>query len=261
MFTILWMKAAITSGLLPRQVSNTSTISWTACPDSSSTQRGFLEVPLDYSDNNNNATVAIFLRKYPAKVSEDQRLGSLITNPGGPGGSGSFCIATSGEEISMLVNEKYDIIGFDPRGVNLTGPPTSCHDVEANFLYREHQLALHGPAFPHTGGVAEKRHIAKYAAIRASHNAACVQNGNREMLCNSGTVAVVRDMERIVHALGEDGLNFLGYSYSTILGATFAALRPNLIKRMALDGVSDSESYVNDVLQWGRSGMQDMHKV
>ncbi|CAE6463603.1 unnamed protein product [Rhizoctonia solani] len=274
MFTTSWMKAAIASGLLlpmsraayplpvnSRQVSNTSTISWTACPDSSSTQCAFLEVPLDYSNPGSNATVSIFLRKYPAKVPEDQRLGSLLTNPGGPGGSGSSWIATSGEEISILVNGRYDIIGFDPRAVNLTGPPTSCHSAEAKFLQREYQLALHGPPFPHTGGVAEKRHVAKYATIQASHNAACVQSGNHEMLRNSGTVAVVKDMERIVHALGEDGLNFLGYSYGTILGATFAALRPDLVKRMVLDGVSDSESYFNDVLEWGRSGMQDTHKT
>ena len=64
-----------------------------------------------------------------------------------------------------------------------------------------------------------------------------------------------------VQALGEDGLNFLGYSYGTILGATFAAIRPNLVKRMVLDGVSDAEAYFNDVLQWGRSGMRDTHKA
>jgi pimeloyl-ACP methyl ester carboxylesterase len=81
------------------------------------------------------------------------------------------------------------------------------------------------------------------------------------MLRNSGTVAVVKDMERIVEALGEDGLNYLGYSYGSILGATFAAMRPNLVKRMVLDGVSDAEAYYNDILEWGRVGIQDTHKV
>ncbi|KDN37692.1 hypothetical protein RSAG8_09960, partial [Rhizoctonia solani AG-8 WAC10335] len=81
------------------------------------------------------------------------------------------------------------------------------------------------------------------------------------MLRNSGTVAVAKDMEQIMRTLGEDKLNHLGYSYGTILGATFAAIRPDLVKRMVLDGVSDSESYFNDILQFGRDGMQDTHKV
>ncbi|CAE6413722.1 unnamed protein product [Rhizoctonia solani] len=81
------------------------------------------------------------------------------------------------------------------------------------------------------------------------------------MLRNSGTVAVAKDMERIVQVLGEDGLNYLGYSYGTVLGATFAAIRPNLVKRMVLDGVYDGEAYYNDVLQWGRSALQNMNKT
>ena len=51
------------------------------------------------------------------------------------------------------------------------------------------------------------------------------------------------------------------FSYGTILGATFAAMRPDLVRRMVLDGVGDSESYFNDVLQWGKDGMAETHKV
>ncbi|CAE6472918.1 unnamed protein product [Rhizoctonia solani] len=266
---LTWRKAVGLSGLMilpthgalihTRQP-NTNTISWSPCPDSDSTQCAF-DVPLDYTNPNSNTTVSIFLRKYPATAPEDQRLGSLLTNPGGPGGSGSQWIAEAGEELSTLVDGKYDIIGFDPRAVNLTGPPTACHDAEAKFVHREYQLLMQGPPIPHIGGAGETAHVAKLAAIQAGHNAACEQNGNQEMLRNSGTVAVAKDMEQIVRALGEDGLNYLGYSYGTVLGATFAAIRPDLVKRMVLDGVSDSESYFNDIKQWGRDGMQDTHKV
>ncbi|KAJ1301776.1 hypothetical protein OPQ81_009005 [Rhizoctonia solani] len=162
-----------------------------------------------------------------------------------------------GKEISELMDGRYDVIGFDPRAVNLTGPSTACHDTEAKYVYQTYQETLQGAPFPRH----EESHVTKLAAIQATQNAACQQNGNHEMLRNSGTVAVVKDMEQIVQALGEDGLNYLGYSYGTILGATFAALKPNLVKRMVLDGVSDSESYFNDVLQWGRDGMQDTHKT
>ncbi|EUC55458.1 alpha/beta hydrolase fold protein [Rhizoctonia solani AG-3 Rhs1AP] len=244
-----------------RQTSNTSAILWTTCPDVSSTQCTFFDVPMDYTNPDNNSTVSIFLRKYPCTVPTEQRLGSILFNPGGPGGSGSGVIAVLGEAISTMVDGRYDIIGFDPRAVNLTGPSTACHDVELKFAERAHQLHTQGVPLPHVGGLGEIAHVARLSAIQSSHHAACVQNGNYDMLRNSGTVAVVKDMERIVGALGEDGLNFIGYSYGSILGTTFAAMRPNLVKRMVLDGIYDSESYFNDALEWGRSGIQDSHKT
>ncbi|KAG8730958.1 hypothetical protein FRC10_002155 [Ceratobasidium sp. 414] len=81
------------------------------------------------------------------------------------------------------------------------------------------------------------------------------------MLESVGTAFVVQDMARIVEALGEDGLNYWGYSYGTILGATFAAMRPDLVKRMVLDSVSNAESYYNDILQWGKDSMDETHKT
>ncbi|CAE7222795.1 unnamed protein product [Rhizoctonia solani] len=268
----MWTRAAISSlvasnigltyalGMHPRQTSN-NTISWFTCPDVNSTQCAFLDVPMDYTNPNSGSKVSIFLRKYPATASVDQRLGSLLINPGGPGGSGSATVGEIGDQISVMLDGRYDIIGFDPRAVNLTGPSTACHDVEYKFASRAYQVNMQGAPFPHIGGSGETDHVAKLAAIQYSHHAACVENGNHEMLKNSGTVAVAKDMEKIVEALGEDGLNYLGYSYGTILGATFAALRPNLVKRMVLDGVSDTEAYFNDVLEWGRSGIQDTPKT
>ncbi|KAB5588106.1 Hydrolase [Ceratobasidium theobromae] len=238
-----------------------SKISWSPCPDSNTTQCALLDVPMDYSDPSNNQTVSIFLRKFPATVPESQRLGSILTNPGGPGGSGSSFVAAGGQDVSIVVDGRYDIIGFDPRGVNLTGPPTACFNVETKFLQRDYQTYLHGAPFPHIGGTGETDHVTKLAAIQAGHSAACEQNGNQDMLTSVGTVAVAKDMAKIVEALGEDGLNYWGYSYGTILGATFAAIRPDLVKRMLLDGVSNSDSYFNDILQWGRDGMVDTHKT
>ncbi|CAE7175295.1 unnamed protein product [Rhizoctonia solani] len=240
-------KAAYTPVIHSRQTSNTSTISWAACPDDNSTQCAFFDVPMDYTSPNSTSTVSIFLRKYSATAPVEQQLGSILVNPGGPGGSGSAAVAVLGPRLSTMVDGRYDIIG----AVNLTGPPTACHDTE----YKQ------GAPFPHVGGAAETAHVAKLSAIQSSHRAACIENGNYEMLRNSGTVAVVKDMERIVEALGEDGLNYLGYSYGTILGATFAAMRPNLVKRMVLDGVSDAEAYFDGVLEWGRKGIQETPKT
>ncbi|KAG8736480.1 hypothetical protein FRC10_009289 [Ceratobasidium sp. 414] len=201
-----------------------SGISWFSCPDSNKTQCAFFDVPRDYSDQAENYTVSIFLRKLPANVSEEDRLGTILTNPGaglhiGPGVSGTAWIEMAGEELSTIVEGRYDIIGFDPRLVKTIN------------------------------------------ALFAGHSAACVKNGNHKMLEASGTTFVVQDMERIVEALGEDGINYWGYSYGTILGATFAAMRPDLVKRMILDGVSNAESYFNDVWQWGRDGMAETYKT
>ncbi|CAE7104435.1 unnamed protein product [Rhizoctonia solani] len=241
-----------------RQVAN---ITWFPCPDSDSTQCAFYEVPMDYTDSSNGDNVSIFMRKFPASVPSDQRLGSILVNPGGPGGSGTQWVAAAGQSMSVIIEGKYDLIGFDPRGINLTGPSTSCFDTESKFLAREYQLRILGAPFPHIGGAAERSHVAEIVALQSGQGAACAQNGNHKMLRSVGTVAVAKDMARIAEALGEGGLNYWGYSYGTILGSTFAALFPDLVNRMVLDGVSNAESYYNDVLQWGRDGMVDGHKV
>ncbi|KAF8745417.1 alpha beta-hydrolase, partial [Rhizoctonia solani] len=240
--TISAVKATYTPSIHSRQSSNASTISWSACPDSSNTQCAIFEVPMDYTNPENGKTVSIFMRRYAATAPEDQRLGSILVNPGGPGGSGTAYLAIRGEDISIMVDGRYDIISFDPRGVNLTGPPTACYDTEYKFAQKMYQLNAQEAPFPHIGGAGEIAHVAKLSAIQSSHPKACTENGNHDMLTNSGTVAVAKDMERIVQALGEDGLNFLGYSYGSILGATFAAMRPHLVKRMVLDGISDAET-------------------
>ncbi|CAE6480547.1 unnamed protein product [Rhizoctonia solani] len=255
------VESAQTYDIHSRQASSAATISWTTCPDVNWTQCAFLEVPMDYTNPNNNSTVSIFLRNYPATVPADQRLGSILFNPGGPGGSGSGTIANIGDYLSKMVDGRYDIIGFDPRAVNLTGPSTACHDVELKFLERVYDLHMQGVPPSHLSGVGELVHVAKLSAIQSSQNVACIRNGNHEMLRNSGTVAVAKDMERIVQALGEDGLNFMGWSYGTVLGATFAAIRPNLVKRMVLDGVWDAELYFTDTLEWGRSWIKDTPKT
>ncbi|QRV97374.1 alpha/beta hydrolase family protein [Ceratobasidium sp. AG-Ba] len=243
---------------VPRQG---STISWSPCPDNDSTQCAFLDVPRDYANQVEGDTVSIFMRKYPANVSDENRLGSILVNPGGPGGSGSGTVASDGEYFSTIVQGKYDIIGFDPRGVNLTGPWTACFDVEAKPLLLDYQETNQGVPYPHSSLDNDRAVVKRLRAIQAGSNAACVEKGNKKILESVGTAFVVQDMAQIVEALGEDGLNYLGFSYGTILGATFAAMRPDLVNRMVLDGVSNAESYFNDVWQWGRDGMAETYKT
>ncbi|CAE6473049.1 unnamed protein product [Rhizoctonia solani] len=245
-----------------------SGIAWWPCPDIPTTQCAYLDVPRDYALPKD--TVSLFMRKVPASVARKDYLGSILINPGGPGGSGSAMAVKWGPKLSEIVQGRYDIIGFDPRGVNMTLPKLGCHENEAqavHSLYKENLLGLPYDARGSDSLPAETRdrmELAYLKRLNAAFNAtslACLENGNKPMLESVSTAYVVQDMERIVDALGEDGLNFWGFSYGTILGSTFAAMRPHLVKRMVLDGVSNAASYHKDIYQWGLDGLTDNQKV
>ncbi|KDN33708.1 hypothetical protein RSAG8_13204, partial [Rhizoctonia solani AG-8 WAC10335] len=217
-----------------------------------------------------NDTVSLFMRKVPATVPRNEYLGSILINPGGPGGSGSAMAATWGPKFSAIVDGRYDIIGFDPRGVNMTIPTLGCYQNEAQAVHSIYKETLLGVPYDARGpdsipaGTRARMEHAYLKRLNASFTAtslACLENGNRPMLESVSTAFVVQDMERIVDALGEDGLNFWGFSYGTILGSTFAAMRPHLVKRMVLDGVSNAESYHKDMYQWGIDGLTDNQKT
>ncbi|QRW13221.1 alpha/beta hydrolase family protein [Ceratobasidium sp. AG-Ba] len=255
------LSASANQGVLTSAQHRGSNISWFDCPDHDKTLCAFFDVPRNYSNLSNTDTVSIFIRRLPARVPVEERLGSILVNPGGPGGSGGNFVAFAGEWLSTLVDGKYDILGFDPRGTNLTGPWTTCFKSEAEPM--RVQLQLESLGVPYRGlDFAQDRALVKdISALQATHNAACLKNGNRKMLESTGTVSVVRDIVRIVEALGEDGINYWGCSYGTVLGATLAAMRPDLIRRMVLDGVANAEAWFNDIWQWGLDGMQDTHKT
>ncbi|KAG8753451.1 hypothetical protein FRC11_007422, partial [Ceratobasidium sp. 423] len=188
----------------------------------------------------------------------------------GPGGSGSGSVAIMGSYLSNIVEGRYDIIGFDPRGVNMTLPPLNCYETEAqgqHLLYKQTLLGLlqdaRGPNTlpPGTRKTLERNQAGKIDALFKGMDLACRKHGNTKMLQSLSVALVVQDMESIINALGEDGLNFWGFSFGTVIGSTFAAMRPHLVKRMVLDGVSNAESYHRDVYQWGMDGMTDSHKA
>ncbi|CAE6417836.1 unnamed protein product [Rhizoctonia solani] len=247
-----------------------SGISWWSCPDITTTQCAYLSVPRDYANPQANDTVSIFMRKVPATVARKDYLGSILINPGGPGGSGNGIVAAWGPMFSAMLDGRYDIIGFDPRGVNMTTPKLGCYETEAQAIHATYKQTLLGVPYDSRGSSAlpagtrarmEHAYLTRLNASFTASSLACLENGNKPMLESVSTAYVVQDMERIVDALGEDGLNFWGFSYGTILGSTFAAMRPHLVKRMVLDGVSNAESYHNDIYQWGADGLVDNHKT
>ncbi|KAF8609123.1 alpha/beta-hydrolase [Ceratobasidium sp. AG-I] len=253
----------------PRQA-NTSDISWWTCPDVPATQCAYLTVPRDYSKPDANETVSIFLRRIPAAVSAQDRLGSIITNPGGPGGSGSGFVVSFGPALSALTDGRYDIVGFDPRGVNMTLPPMGCYPTEAHGLHLAYQEALLGTPFEARGveslpaavrAATERAFFIKLNATQEALYDACKTSGNKATLEAMTTALVARDIDRISEVLGDEGINYWGVSYGTVLGATLAAMKPQRIRRMLLDGVCDSEAYHRDPFRFVHNDLADSQKV
>ena len=164
------------------------------------------------------------VRQRAARAQARQRIGSLLVNPGGPGGSGLDFVA-GGIDLPATLLDRFDIVGFDPRGVGAsTGLP--CGDSTV-------------PAFRRVDSTPDTPE--EQAALDAAAKAVaddCKTNAG-DLLPHLGTDDVVRDMDTIRQALGEEQINYLGISYGTLLGLRYAALFPQRARAIALDGVVD----------------------
>ncbi|MDN4476361.1 alpha/beta hydrolase [Demequina sp. SYSU T00192] len=183
-----------------------------------------IQVPVDWSDPN-GSTIDLELNRRPA-LDQDARIGSLLINPGGPGGSGKELtegvVTSAGEDVV----QRFDIVGFDPRGV-ADSTPLACGDADVIDEYYLTDRTLDTEA-----ALEEARQITAEFA-----------EGCRELsgplIENVDTSSVARDMDVIRAVLGDDELYYLGYSYGTQLGAVYAELFPQNVGRMVLDGAVD----------------------
>lgn len=156
-------------------------------------------------------------------------VGSLLTNPGGPGSSGVELVQTSLDfAVGPDLIENYDVIGFDPRGVG-DSTAVACYDAPEmdDYLYGIPSAAR---------GTAEWE--AELLDAHKSFAEACEAN-SEGILPYITTVNSARDMDLIRAVLGDKQLNYLGYSYGTFLGATYAKLYPEKAGRLVLDGAID----------------------
>ncbi len=203
---------------------------WTDC--GKGFQCGSVQVPLDYSHPRGD-TIAIALIRKPA-TDPAHRIGSLLTNPGGPGASGVDFLRSEAAAMSNL-NTRFDLIGFDPRGVGLSAP-VRCYDGPQWDAFNALDTVLDDPQ-------------EKQASIQADKDftAACEQR-NAKLLPFVDTVSATRDMDVIRAAVGDDKLTYLGFSYGTFLGEEYAHLFPSHARALALDGVVDPSLGFNDLL-------------
>lgn len=212
----------------PAVLDDSVRISWTRCDGSY--ECGTLKVPVDYGDAD-SGTLSLALKR---KVARGQRIGSLLINPGGPGGSGVDVLSGLLPGLSRL-NERFDIVGFDPRGVGKSTPIT-CHSTLQKLI----------AADPTPDDEAEWTAV---DAVSQTFADECAQKYPK-ILPHLGTQNVARDMDRMRAALGEEKLNFLGFSYGTSIGAWYAELFPDRVRALVLDGaVSQVLSQVDMMLE------------
>ena len=153
-----------------------------------------------------------------------KRLGSLVVNPGGPGGSGVDYARAADFIVGKGVRDAYDVVGFDPRGVGRSAPIDCLTDAELDTFLG---------ADPTPDDPAEEQ---AFAATAAGFAQACAATAG-PLLAHVSTEDAARDMDVLRAALGEEKLTYLGKSYGTYLGTVYAELFPKHVGRMVLDGV------------------------
>ncbi|WCE00563.1 alpha/beta hydrolase [Streptomyces sp. HUAS 31] len=202
----------------------TAPLAWKKCGTAKypRLQCASLEVPLDHSAPQGRR-ITLALSRVPHTAKKYQ--GPLLVNPGGPGGSGLTLAGFVASALPKAVAAQYDVIGFDPRGVGRSKPALDCKP--------RHFTPVRPDSVPGTPRT-ERANLSRARAFAR----ACAEK-YASVLPYIDTISSVRDMDRIRAALGAQRINYFGYSYGTYLGAVYAKLFPQRVRRAALDSVVD----------------------
>ncbi|WP_435298614.1 alpha/beta hydrolase [Timonella sp. A28] len=197
------------------------TVTWEKC--SGAFECATIQAPLDWNDPASE-TIDVAVQMYNARSGSP--LGTVLINPGGPGGSGLELVEYAPIIFGKDLLDNYNILGFDPRGVGKS-TPVSCYEPKDMDRY----LALSFPTVTEKVLPVLQKEADAYAQ-------ACKENSG-PILEFVDTQSVARDMDLMRALVGDEKLNYLGYSYGTELGAIYAGLFPDNVGRMVLDGALD----------------------
>ncbi|HUF83450.1 MAG TPA: alpha/beta hydrolase [Acidimicrobiia bacterium] len=198
-----------------------TTLDWRDCEGG---ECATLTVPLDYDDPDGETIQVAFFR-VPA-TDPDEKIGSLLVNPGGPGSSGVEFVRNNGFFFPDDLRERFDIVGFDPRGTGATEPIQCVRSLDEVL------------GFDYSPDSPEER-----AALEAGVEEFTRQCEMRygELLDHISTQDTVRDLESYREASGEEQLTYLGFSYGSYIGAVYADFYPERVRAFVLDGAVDPE--------------------
>ncbi|KAH8648413.1 protease [Xylariales sp. PMI_506] len=218
---------------------------------------GYLDIPLDYTNASDSRITRLAVTKYQvsglARVDvplRDTAAGkksarTIVANPGGPGGSGTNLVWRAAEEQSLRLSDgQFDVLGWDPRGVNATLPAVECfpYDVDRDhWSLLQNQFRAVSPS--------PKAHLEFNDALNEATFRSCWERQG-DLARFVSTAFVARDVEEIRKALGEDELTAWLVSYGTGIGQTYANMFPDSVGRMILDGTE----YVPDHRELGGFG-------
>ncbi|MFD6157717.1 alpha/beta hydrolase [Nocardia sp. NPDC060256] len=248
--------AGCSSGKTP---DNTEPIAWGPCPSEYGTavQCATVDVPLDWNSPGGKK-IQVGVNRLPA-TDPARKIGDLVFNPGGPGGAGTELVAAEGARPGLFpasIRQRFDLIGFDPRGVGTSQPAIHCDPDLANRPPNQ---------FP-----SSQQEFDSLVAANRAFGESC-QRLTGDLLDHVDTVNVARDLEVLRQRLGGAPLNYLGLSYGTEIGAEYARLFPDKSRTLALDGAlvhsqpAGTMSYYESIAfedswnrftQWCRSGTE-----
>ncbi|KZO93671.1 alpha/beta-hydrolase [Calocera viscosa TUFC12733] len=231
-----------------------SPIKWTKCDDV--ILCATIDVPLDHLDPG-AGTATLSLAKYPATSKAEDRLGTLFLNPGGPGGSGVELIYSAASNVSELFDGRYDVVSWDPRGINGTTPRIECFGTQTEqdiyYIHTSQEAPLSIGNLSSDVDLAVLTYQLKYEDARNEALVKlCVERSGAENLRFVGTSTVVRDLELLATTLeGDKPINYWGFSYGTVVGSYFTNMFPDRVGRVVIDGVVNPYLWSTEhPLQW-----------
>ncbi|MET4782682.1 alpha/beta hydrolase [Glaciihabitans sp. UYNi722] len=208
-------------------------LKWKSC-EKGEFQCATATAPMDWKNPATSSIKLALIRKTTSGTAK----GSLLVNPGGPGGSGyDFVKDSLSYAVDSKLQQNYDIVGFDPRGVNRSSA-VKCYKDPASmdsYLFDISPNPFGSDAW-----------IADQEASNAKFGQDCLKYTGK-LLGFVDTVSAARDLDLLRAVLGDKKLNYLGYSYGTLLGATYADLYPKKTGKLVLDGALDPSTTSFDV--------------
>ncbi len=221
-------------------------LEWTSCVTElaalAELECASLSVPMDRADPE-AGEIDLALARSVATGSPEQRIGSLLLNPGGPGGSGIEFLANAALAMPAEIQQSFDLVSWDPRGVAESTPVRCLTDEEKDAQFE-------GDISPD-----EQAEFDRAVEDTAEFREACETN-HPELIEHMSTADVAGDLEEIRVALGDGQLNYVGFSYGTSIGATYATLFPENVRAMVLDGSVSPSATAEEQLAVGANSFE-----